>query len=79
MDKIKIYLDTNMIHDLFTNQAKAFKNGSIPQKPQKFAFMLNNLDKFEFITSFLTKAEIVREMVSAHAIKIELINRIIKE
>ncbi len=75
MGKIKIYLDTNMIHDLFTKQAKALKEGLEHEKPKKFAFMLDHQDKFEFITSFLTKAEIVREMISAHGMKPELVNR----
>ncbi|MDI6722772.1 MAG: hypothetical protein QMD97_04380 [Candidatus Aenigmarchaeota archaeon] len=71
MKKLKVYLDTNMIHDLFTKQAEALRHGKEPEKPKKFAFMLEHRDKFEFITSFLTKAEIMRELVSAHGLKLE--------
>ena len=75
MSKIKLYLDTNMIHDLFVNQAKAFRTGSTHDKPKKFTFMLENQDKFEFITSFLTKAEIMRELVSGHGIEPERVEQ----
>ena len=61
-----MYLDTNMLIDLFINQAKAHKTGHEFVKPSKFQFMINYLDKFEFITSFLTKAEIMREMTAGH-------------
>ncbi|MBI2675237.1 MAG: hypothetical protein HYX24_02170 [Candidatus Aenigmarchaeota archaeon] len=74
MEKIRVYLDTNMIHDLFTRQASALKREAGYEKPKKFAFMLENADKFEFVTSFLSKAEIMREMVSAHGMKPELVN-----
>ncbi len=70
MEKIKVYLDTNMIHDLFTKQASAIKHEKEIEKPKKFEFMLEHKDKFEFITSFLTKAEIMRELVSAHDLKL---------
>jgi len=66
MEKLKIYLDTNMIHDLFTQQSDALKSGMKPEIPKKFTFMLDHQDRFKFITSFLTKAEIMRELVSAH-------------
>ena len=65
MAKIKLYLDTNMVLDLFINQAKALKGNSDVIEPKKFTFMLDHLDKFDFVTSVLTKAEIVRELVTA--------------
>ena len=75
MEKIKLYLDTNMIHDLFMKQAKAMKAGSEYEKPKKFAFMLEHQNKFEFVTSFLTKAEITRELISSHGMEPGMINR----
>ena len=67
-DKVKIYLDTNMIHDYFVNQARSIRQGQEPKVPEKFKFILASKEKIEFITSFLTKAEIVRELISAHGI-----------
>ncbi len=75
MEKIKLYIDTNMIHDLFVKQAKAIKQGSVLEKPSKSLFMLANKDKFEFVTSFLTKAEIMRELVSGHGIKPDIVHQ----
>ena len=66
MEKIKLYLDTNMLIDLFINQAKTHKSGLAFEEPSKFKFMVENLEKFQFITSFLTKAEIMREMTAGH-------------
>jgi len=75
MSKIKLYLDTNMVHDLFVNQANALKKGIEHNKPKKFTFLLENQEKFEFVTSFLTKAEIARELVSAHNIRPDIIEQ----
>lgn len=66
MEKLKVYLDTNMIHDLFVQQAAAVKKGVKAEKPSKFRFLLSHKDAFVFVTSFLTKAEIMRELTSAH-------------
>ena len=65
-----------MVHDLFVNQAKAFRTGSTHDKPKKFTFMLDHRDKFEFITSFLTKAEIMRELVSGHSMEKHTVNEV---
>lgn len=67
MSKIEVYLDTNMIHDFFVNQAVYTKRREEPRIPKKFEFITANKEKVGFITSFLTKAEIVRELVSAHS------------
>lgn len=64
MKKIKLYLDTNTIIDFFILQAKAMKKGIKPKVPKKFKFFIKNLDKMEFYTSIITKAEVVRELVS---------------
>lgn len=66
MDKIKVYLDTNTIQDFFINQAKAFKNKKPFRMPKKLEFFIDNLDDLEFVTSFYTKAEIMREMVAGY-------------
>ena len=64
-----------MVHDLFVNQANALKKGIEHNKPKKFTFLLENQEKFEFVTSFLTKAEIARELVSAHNIRPDIIEQ----
>ena len=70
-EKIKIYLDTNMVLDLFINHAKALKRKEDVLLPKKYEFLLANKKKIEFVTSFLTKAEIVRELVSGFGIEYE--------
>ena len=63
---MKIYLDTNMIHDYFVNQAIALRKKGDAVLPSKYKFMLTEKDRIEFVTSFITKAEVVRELRSAH-------------
>ena len=41
-DKIKIYLDTNMIHDYFVNQAIAIRKKEDAILPKKYGFLLSN-------------------------------------
>ena len=65
MKRMKIYLDTNTIIDFFINEAKALKKGERPKIPRKFQFMAEKTAEIEFVTSFITKAEIVRELISA--------------
>ncbi len=69
MDKIKLYLDTNMILDFFVNQATHIKGKGDVKVPEKTKFMADNIERIEFITSFLTKAEIMRELVTGHDIE----------
>lgn len=76
MNRVKLYLDTNMIVDLFINQVISLKNKSEIIEPKKFRFMLDHMDKFEFITSILTKAEIVRELVTAFHLTPEEVERL---
>lgn len=64
--KIKVYLDTNTVQDFFINQAFAFKEKKPFTMPKKLEFFVDNLDKMEFITSFYTKAEVMREMVAGY-------------
>ena len=66
MERLKLYIDTNIILDIFISQAKAFRKGSEFTKPKKFEFMLKHSDKIEFLTSFLTKAEVMRELLTAY-------------
>jgi rRNA-processing protein FCF1 len=69
MDKIKVYLDTNTILDFFVNQAKAIKKKEEALIPEKTKFFLDNPDKMEFVTSFLTKTEIMRELVAGQNVE----------
>ena len=76
MHKIKIYLDTNTIIDFFINETKVIKNKEYTRIPNKFQFMTESKEKIEFITSFLTKAEVSRELVSAFHLNEEDIKRL---
>ncbi|MBI4162354.1 MAG: hypothetical protein HY513_01615 [Candidatus Aenigmarchaeota archaeon] len=69
MDKIKLYLDTNMTLDFFINEATRIKGKGDIKVPEKTKFMTDNIEKMEFTTSFLTKAEIMRELVTGHDIE----------
>ena len=66
MNKIKVYLDTNTVQDFFINQALEFKGKKPFRMPKKLEFFIDNLDRIDFITSFYTKAEIMREMVAGY-------------
>lgn len=77
--KLKIYLDTNTIIDFFINRAKAIKKGVELVVPEKINFFIENLDKLEFLTSFLVKAEVVREMLAGRDIEKEEVERAWKE
>jgi hypothetical protein len=69
MKRIKIYLDTNMVIDIFIAQARAVKKGSEYKKPKKYEFMLEHCNKIEFMTSFITKAEVMRELLTGFCIE----------
>lgn len=75
MEKLKIYLDTNMILDIFINQIKTL-NEKEPTIPKKYEFMLAHTDKFSFVTSVLTKAEIIRELGTAFHVPKEKIDHL---
>jgi predicted nucleic acid-binding protein len=71
--KIRIYLDTNTIVDYFINQVKAIKEGKELRMTEKMKFFTTNLDKFNFVASFLTKTEVGRELASGFDLqKIEI-------
>lgn len=76
MDKIKIYLDTNTVLDFFVNEAKVLKRKEGIKIPNKFTFMMESKEKIEFVTSFLTKAEISRELASGFQLSEEEIERL---
>ncbi len=65
MEKMKIYLDTNTIIDFFTNSAKSLKRKEELVIPKKYQFFVEKAKEIEFVTSLLTKTEIVRELISA--------------
>ncbi len=66
MDRVKAYLDTNIILDAFLSQAKAFRAGTEFEKPKKLKFLISQANRIEFFTSFLTKAEVFRELLAAY-------------
>ncbi len=65
-----------MILDLFINQSHALKKGIEPQIPKKFSFLTEHHEKFNFVTSFFTKAEVMRELVAGHGMKQEMVNSV---
>lgn len=65
MEKMKIYLDTNTIVDFFINSAKSLKKKEKLVVPKKYQFFIEKAGEIEFVTSLLTKTEIVRELISA--------------
>lgn len=65
MEKMKIYLDTNTIVDLFINSAKSLKKKEELKLPMKYQFFVEKAGEIEFVSSLLTKTEIVRELISA--------------
>jgi len=71
MDKIKVYLDTNTVHDFFVNQAVALKRKEEPKVPEKLKFFLEIREKVEFVTSVATKAEVSRELIAGYALTSE--------
>jgi predicted nucleic acid-binding protein len=77
--KIKVYLDTNIIIDFFINQAKTIKNKVETKIPEKLSFLVNNLDRLEFVTSIITQAEIVRELTSGYGLNEKDIDELWKE
>lgn len=66
MERIKVYLDTNTVHDFFVNQAIALKRKEEPKIPEKLKFFLENRENVEFIISVATEAEISRELSAGH-------------
>jgi len=66
--KLKVYLDTNIVIDFFINQAKGIRRKEKAKIPKKLTFFSKNLDRLEFITSLITKAEIVRELAAGYGI-----------
>ena len=71
MKKINLYADTNMILDIFINHAKALKNRENVLVPKKYEFMLANRAKVNFISSFIVKAEVARELASGFALPLK--------
>ena len=76
MEKLKIYLDTNTIIDFFINEAKTLRKGEKPKIPKKFEFMAEKSTEVDFVTSFISKAEIARELSAAYALTESEINRL---
>ncbi len=76
MSKVKIYLDTNNVLVFFVNEARVIRNKEDVKVPSKFQFMVESKEKVDFITSFLTKAEITRELISAFQLSEEDIERL---
>lgn len=66
MSSIKVYLDTNIVHDFFINQALAFRGKKPFLMPKKLEFFIDNAEKMELVTSFYTKAEVMRELVAGY-------------
>ena len=64
MEKIKLYLDTNIIYTYFMQKAKELKNKKRVPLPKVFKFLRKNKDVLEFYVSRLTEIEILRKLVT---------------
>ncbi len=73
---MKVYLDTNVILDLFVNHAKLLVKGINMVMPENYKFLISQRGNFDFVASVLTKAEIVRELVSGFGTRKEKIEPI---
>jgi hypothetical protein len=62
MEKIKLYLDTNIIYTYFMQKAKELKNKRKIPLPKVFKFLRKNRHKLEFYVSKLTEIEISRKL-----------------
>jgi len=78
MDKIKVYLDTNTVHDSFVNQAISLKRNIPPNIPEKLKFFLENTDKIQFVASIATEAEISRELIAGYGLTEEQFDKLWK-
>ena len=76
---MKIYLDTNTILDFFINEAKVIRKGMPAKIPSKFQFLTAKAMEIEFVTSILTKIEIVRELVAGFGMSKEDIEPVWKQ
>ena len=76
MEKLKIYLDTNIIIDFFINEAKTMRKGHETKIPKKFQFMTEKSVHIDFVTSFITKAEIARELSASYQLTSEEVHRL---
>jgi len=65
--------------DFFINAAKSFKEKKEVRVPSKYQFFASKKEEVEFMTSVLTKAEIVRELVAAFGMKKEDVEPVWKE
>ena len=64
MEKIKLYLDTNIIYTYFMQKAKELKSKRKVPLPKVFKFLRKNKDVLEFYVSKLTEIEILRKLVT---------------
>jgi hypothetical protein len=69
MEKIKLYLDTNIIYTYFMQKAKELKDKRKIPLPRVFTFLEENKDKIEFYVSGLTELEIFRKIRTDFGLK----------
>ena len=62
---------SSVILDVFIDHAKALRKNEEALLPKKYEFMVANREKFDFVTSFITEAEVAREMSSAFGVSPE--------
>ena len=61
-EKLRIYLDTNVVYGLFKRILQAIFEGREFKIPRKIGFIHKNLDKIEPYTSFFMLIEVVQEV-----------------
>lgn len=74
MEKLKVYLDANIIYGFFLAKVK-FLKGKIPQfvEPKIIEFLRINSDKMDLFVSCIAKAEIFRRLKTELDIDIKVI------
>lgn len=68
---VKVYLDTNIVLDFFQNKARAMDGVWKFRYPKKMEFLIGETGNLEFVTSFLTKAEVARELASGFGLSFD--------
>jgi len=68
MQKLSVYIDTNIIFDFFLNLSKSFRNEQELELPRKLVFLIGQQEKqnIKLLTSILTQAEISRRLKSEY-------------
>jgi len=77
-EKLKVYLDTNIIYDYFQRTAKEIVENKEFRNVKKLLFIQNNPDFLEAYTSFFTLIEVADRIMRDFDLKPERVRKIIE-